>query len=113
MKSHKLSGKEWWHLLLFTAMVIAFAVPTLAQNLQNAESEVAICKVTVNNKIVQPKLEHIGFFDKVYGIKTNTVVPNQIFYPAGAPGEKVIVSVMDGGALEDNQIVRVLSLDNE
>jgi len=40
-------------------------------------------------------------------------MPVEIFYPDGKEGEKVVVSVWDGGLLDNGESVKVVYLDNE
>ncbi len=111
--SRKLLLKNLQCLLLFTVLLTAFAIDVMAQNQPFFQTEAAVCKITVDNKTYQPKLNLIGYFSKVRGIKLNTAVPVELSYPGGTPGGKVVISAVDGGLLDNNKTFKVLSLDNE
>ncbi|MEJ7685317.1 MAG: hypothetical protein WKG06_47240 [Segetibacter sp.] len=55
----------------------------------------------------------MGSFDRVSDIQPWQIVPIEIFYPKGRRGEKVVLSVEDGGTFDNNKRVKVLPLDSQ
>jgi hypothetical protein len=76
------------------------------------KGEPALCRVKVNDKTFELKVNGGGYFQRIPNVPKNAVVPVEIFYPNGIEGEKIIISVLDGGRI-DQEIVKVINLDKE
>jgi biotin synthase-related radical SAM superfamily protein len=97
----------------------------LLQNKRAVTGEMAVCTIKVDNmrkkgrktvttgsKSYQSTPNQLGSFDMVTNIQPRQKVPIEIYYPEGRAGEKVIIEVQDGGSLDNNKRVSILSLTN-
>jgi hypothetical protein len=75
--------------------------------------EMATCKIMVNDKIFTVNPNQLGYFDKVLGLKSGAVIPVEVYYPNGIQGQKVVISVVDGGSLDEGNGLRVAKLDDQ
>lgn len=82
-----------------------------AQVLPTDASKAPVCKIVVNEKSYNLKPNTGGYFQRIAGIEKLAIVPIEIFYPDAKAGEKVVLSVLDGGALDNGQMVKMVSLD--
>ena len=96
--------------LLFT---ISFSTNSRAQGKWAVDGEIAICKITVNNKVYVLPPNQIGNFTRVYNIQPLSTIAVEVLYPKSTPGEMVIISAEDGGMLDNNKKVKVTQLDNQ
>lgn len=99
------------------------------QNNRAVDGEIAICTIQVKpgktlakgQKKSVPAIteshqvmpDQTGAFDLVPNILPMQKVPLEIAYPQGRSGEKVIIEVLDGGTLENNKKVKVLTLNSQ
>lgn len=84
-----------------------------AQAERAVDGEKALCKVTIDNKERIVKSSQIGRFDRIEGVRPLTTIPVEVYYPGGSISEKVILSVEDGGKLDNGKKVKVIELNNE
>ncbi|HEX5153589.1 MAG TPA: RHS repeat-associated core domain-containing protein [Parafilimonas sp.] len=98
--------------LLLIVITNQISLRVKAQESSFIEEENATCKITVNDKMYQPKLNGAGFFDRVSNVPPLATVRAEIKYSSGRAGEKVIVAAIDGGDF-DGSIAKVVILNNQ
>lgn len=69
--------------------------------------------VTTDSKSYKVTPNQNGSFDQVSDIKPLQKVPIEVYYPHGRSGEKVVISVEDGGTLDGNKRVRAVLLNGQ
>jgi hypothetical protein len=77
------------------------------------DGEMATCKIMANDKIFTVNPNQLGYFDKVSGLKPGALIPVEVYYPKGIKGQKVVISVVDGGSLDEGKGLRVDRLDDQ
>ncbi|HYV91429.1 MAG TPA: hypothetical protein VE978_06585 [Chitinophagales bacterium] len=92
---------------------VSFSFPLLAQSQRAADSERSTCKIKVNDKYYEPRLNQFGYFDRISNLPLDATVTVEISYPDGSDGEQVVISVEDGGKLDNGKTVKVAQLDNQ
>ncbi len=97
--------------LLFSALFFLLA-PAKVWG-QKKEEKTVVCKLKINDKPHELKPNAGGFYQRVSGAKTWSSVPFEIAYPAGKPGEPVVLTVLDGGRINGNKVVEVVKLNND
>lgn len=102
-------------LLIFISFLSAVIIPfnATAQNDERVANKIATCRMKVNNKDYELKANVGGYFPRITNVQPNAVIPIKILYPAGKAGEKVVVSVVDGGQLDNGKTVKVVQLDSQ
>jgi YD repeat-containing protein len=98
-------------LLFITALTILSSIVN-AQTQRAIDGELATCKVTWDDKVFQSKLNQIGCFDLPPAFPSDAVVFIEINYPNANIGDRVILSVQDGGQLDNGKDVKVQKIDN-
>jgi hypothetical protein len=68
-------------------------------------------KLRTENARYELKANQIGNFNCIYNIAPFEKVPIEMIYTKGVIGENVIISVEDGGKLDNNKGVKVVQLD--
>ena len=101
-------------LVFFTIASLLFNISFSQVKMQRqVKAEPATCNVKANNKKYNLKPNQAGQFQRISNIAPLSIMPVEIFYPDGKEGEKVVVSVWDGGLLDNGESVKVVYLDNE
>lgn len=119
MKTKLAPGKYYCFLLfalrglLFT-MIFSLSAKAQEQiTSQLEEGKTVTCKIQVNNKTYELSPNEIGYFPRKANIPPLDSVPIEITYPSGRTGEKVLISIIDGGKLDNGKAVKVVTLDNQ
>ena len=89
-----------------------FFVNAKSQQVAVLNTAAVTCKINIADKQYSLKPNNIGYFNRISGIKPLQVIPVEIKYPQGKPGDKIIIAVEDGGSLNDGKAVDVLQLDS-
>lgn len=115
--------------LFFTLTILFCSIAKIkAQQTSNAalDGEMATCSMKINK--VQKKgagllkttgvSYHLtpnqsGAFDPVSNIAPMQKIPIEVIYPEGRSGEKVVIEVLDGGTLDQNKKVKVVTLNSQ
>lgn len=111
---HSKYGRHFF-LSAITGLLLAISLPSIAQEQAQrvVEGERPTCKVTVNNKDFHPQLNQVGCFDRISNIPEDKPVNIEISYPKGKEGDKIVVSLDDGGTLDNGRQVEVVYLDQD
>lgn len=75
--------------------------------------EKTLCKMKMNNKDYQLFSNTNGHFLSLADVRPFTIIPIEVSYPQGIPGEKIVISAEDGGTLDNKRAVMVGSLDDQ
>ena len=126
---YNISKAKYCHALPFLIPVIFALIPlySIAQGMRMEKGEVATCVIKVNAMEAKGKLQgpaglvkihevspnRLGLFKQVANIKPSEAVLLEISYPYAKVGEKVVVTVLDGGKLDNGKKVKLMSLDNQ
>lgn len=113
----KTSRQKTFKSVLFFATIslllfLSFSMHVNAQDKRAIDGEMAICKITVDKKIYQPLPNQVGCFDMISNIKPLATIPVEVSYSNGKAGDKVILTVEDGGKLDNGKGIRIAQLDN-
>jgi hypothetical protein len=109
----KLLFSKAFPLLVITVILLLTATATVQAQLQ-IKGEPATANFKVNEKVVALKANIGGYFQRISNISPNASVPVEIYYPNGIEGEKVVLSVLDGGKIEGAETpVKVIYLTKE
>src|SRR5436309_3152424 len=95
-------------------LILLFGIGLFTLSFCNANaqlSEKAMCKITANNKEYNLKPNAGGYFQRIANIQKLATVPIEISYPDGNAGDKIVLSVLDGGTLDNAKMVKVVQLD--
>ncbi|HYE56235.1 MAG TPA: hypothetical protein VD996_15405 [Chitinophagaceae bacterium] len=106
---------------------LLFSICTNAQEARTQKPEEANCVIRINadggkakgpSRVTQDKVYNVGFnrrghFRQVPNIKPSAKVFIELGYPAAKAGEKVVVSVLDGGMLDNGKRVKVLVVSTQ
>ena len=90
---------------------ILFLPETKAQPVQKGQA--AQCNISVNNKQYSLTPNADGHFQRIANVEKLAVVPIEVYYPDAKPGEKIIISVWDGGTIDNGQMVKVIQLNGQ
>jgi hypothetical protein len=112
IKSSKLLFSKTPICLFIIGLLFTSAFPRVEAQ-TSVKPEAAICKLRANNKRFELKANSAGYFQRISNIEKNGLVPIEIAYPDGIEGEKIVVAVLDGGKLDNNEIVQVIQLNKE
>jgi hypothetical protein len=93
--------------------VSLLTILTLNALSQNVKPEVAVCKIQINNKNFELKPNSGGYFQRIANIEKNAIVPVEVAYPNGNVGDKIVLTVLDGGSVDSNKAVAVVPLDGD
>src|SRR4051812_11262333 len=64
-------------------------------------------------KTSELKMNSLGYFNRISNIRPFEKLPVEISYPEGSPGDQVLVTVEDGGKLENGTGIQVLRLNSQ
>ena len=113
----KAAPHKHYHCLLFSAtcfiITIFFSLQSIAQEQPLVDGQMAICTVKVGDKLYTRRPNQIGCFPKIAKIPPGDTVAIEVSYPNGRAGEKIVLSVEDGGKLDNGKGVKVMQLDNQ
>jgi len=76
------------------------------------DGERATCKVTAEGKERLPQLNQIGSFDQISNVPGGKPVKIECSYPNGRKDDNVVISLEDGGKLDNGKTVKVVHLDD-
>ena len=94
-------------ILFFSSLFIP-----LGGSAQSPRSEAASCKITLNQKSFELKLNEGGYFQRL-DIRSLDILLVEVFYPNGKAGEAIVAQVLDGGNINGENVVKQLILDNQ
>ena len=122
---HKPSMQKHPGLLLLTTFLLLFVFQkTLTAQISNSSGEQVKCfikrnsnngtnKLRTDNVTYELKENQIGNFNCIYNILPFEKIPIEMVYPKGVAGENVVISVEDGGKLDNNKGLKVVPLDRK
>jgi YD repeat-containing protein len=99
--------------LFFITILILLSSIINAQNQRAIDGEKATCKITFNGKVFEPKLNQIGYFDRVLHIPALTKISVEVYYPDGNINDKIVLFVEDGGKLDSDKATETVQLNNQ
>lgn len=97
----------------------------IAQGMRMEKGEPASCVIRINNEKAATKLKtaplpvkmyevspnQVGLFKQVSNIKPLEKISLELSYPSAKVGEKIVVTVLDGGKLDNGKGVKVMNLN--
>ena len=111
MKPVLLSRKAITFFILLLLLLLFLSLSSRAQGLMGSSKEVAFCVIKAGEKTHQLTSNYAGYFDRISSLPPLSSVLIELTYPSAQGGEKVAVSVEDGGILEGGEQVKALTLD--